>query len=853
MAPKTSPSATKEFCKRFVCSASVTACGLMLLRTFRMTSPAGVSIDTSRILQDLRVSEEEFQPIKPLASVAAPPAAPVTAPLAAAAPPVAAPVPAPKAAEVPGASYNGHFLHRLSAKKPGCKGCCNLGDKVVDCLDVEKCAEKGPENGKYALVLSHWGLPSEGMLQSIVSMKAAALAMNAEILVMMLQHDADRISPKVKALLKKWEVAVHVVPWDVPPGSMFNPRHDWCGHQDLIRLHTVGLEGYDAVAYYDADCEFQGDILPVLRCAATGKFLSTNGGVGEALNIGFIALRPSAKLLEAALIFARTNNFTVKDGWGHTGWKPCGGYYVGGECGQGFFYSLYYSNSKAAQKALETAGADKNIFEAAQIDRCLWNYQTSYQCRQDFDCERVRVHHKPTKERGTDRNECEKLKYRQRRKELAKKKRDARAPPSAAELQAAKEGTLLRHFAGMCVRSNDVDGLLLLQECDSEPQLNIRLVHHLGNDEEDAESLGEVFVRLGHSCAHPQGDEDEETAPAEPRLQLAPCDSKDHNFIFRRLKADQEGFILEHKASRRCVHPFEGQDRPREGTELLLHSDCSTGRKALTFRSELTKVIQAEPKAPPLVPSLPLTVPEEEPCEPMAEHPQSSRPGKPCLPPAKVWPYKVKTSWRIDLGQRILKAVTPQITEEMCEGFHLFGDVTWCQKAFTAPPTALVGLSYGIEERDIWSELMSQKGLHTKLYDCFIPPDKSTPISGKAPNGTKKCKGVENKPCYSATYESYRICLGAEAKVEEGRRFETLLPHLTPYPPLSVHLKIDTEGSEWTVLEQLMESPEKSKIRTLDMEVHFGWDNQGNLAHTRNLGDVKSELGRLQRRPKMPK
>ena len=26
------------------------------------------------------------------------------------------------------------------------------------------------------------------------------------------------------------------------------------GHQDLIRLHTVGLEGYDAVAYYDADC-----------------------------------------------------------------------------------------------------------------------------------------------------------------------------------------------------------------------------------------------------------------------------------------------------------------------------------------------------------------------------------------------------------------------------------------------------------------------------------------------------------------------------------------------------------------------------------------------------------------------
>ena len=34
-----------------------------------------------------------------------------------------------------------------------------------------------------------------------------------------------------------------------------------------------------------------------------------------------------------------------------------------------------------------------------------------------------------------------------------------------------------------------------------------------------------------------------------------------------------------------------------------------------------------------------------------------------------------------------------------------------------------------------------RKGLPTKLYDCFIPPERSTPISGKAPNGTRKCKG----------------------------------------------------------------------------------------------------------------
>ena len=38
------------------------------------------------------------------------------------------------------------------------------------------------------------------------------------------------------------------------------------------------------------------------------------------------------------------------------------------------------------------------VFEPAQLDRCLWNYQTSWGCRKDFHCERVRVHHKPTKE-----------------------------------------------------------------------------------------------------------------------------------------------------------------------------------------------------------------------------------------------------------------------------------------------------------------------------------------------------------------------------------------------------------------------------------------------------------------------
>jgi len=308
------------------------------------------------------------------------------------------------------------------------------------------------------MVLTHFGTPSEGMLQSIKSMKeAAVIAGNADIIMIMMNKDADRMSSKVKKLFEKWGIKLHRVDWDVPPDAKHYPKTDWCGHQDLIRLHVLGLEPYDAVAYYDGDCEFQGDITPVLKCAATGKFLSTNGGVGEALNIGFFALRPDKRMLEAARHFSRETEFSQLTGWGNAGWKPNGGYYVGGECGQGFFYTLFHKQSSPNSKqALERAGVyQTGVFDAAQIDRCIWNYQTSYQCRPDFDCERVRVHHKPTRERGNDKNECEKLKFRERRKELALRKKMKRKPPTAAELAAAQEGLLLKHSAGLCVRPAD--------------------------------------------------------------------------------------------------------------------------------------------------------------------------------------------------------------------------------------------------------------------------------------------------------------------------------------------------------------------------------------------------------------
>jgi hypothetical protein len=191
-----------------------------------------------------------------------------------------------------------------------------------------------------------------------------------------------------------------------------------------------------------------------------------------------------------------------------------------------------------------------------------------------------------------------------------------------------------------------------------------------------------------------------------------------------------------------------------------------------------------------------------------------------------------KTEWRINLGERILAAATPQVTEAQCSGFDLYGDSTWCNKAFDGSHgKAVVGLSYGIEERDLWSEIMSEKHhLPTKLFDCFIPLDRSPAMSGRAPNATKACKGVEDKPCYLTEYQPVRACLGAKAGKFDGRDFETLFASLEGLPPLSVHLKIDTEGAEWGVLQELMERPDDlAKIRTFDMEVHFGWKNLGDL------------------------
>ncbi|CAD7950874.1 unnamed protein product [Amoebophrya sp. A120] len=158
-----------------------------------------------------------------------------------------------------------------------------------------------------------------------------------------------------------------------------------------------------------------------------------------------------------------------------------------------------------------------------------------------------------------------------------------------------------------------------------------------------------------------------------------------------------------------------------------------------------------------------------------ASQSQSSRPGTPCMPPAKRYPYKSWTPWRAELGERILAAVTPEgaeALEKKCNGWTLFGDSTWCNKAvkpenWSGVPGTAVGLSFGVEERDLWSEKMSNwfKVPLVQLFDCFQDPGKSPALTGRAnpPADTGECN--DNGPhCYSGRYEGYQVCLSEPAR-----------------------------------------------------------------------------------------
>merc|ERR1712100_521653 len=119
----------------------------------------------------------------------------------------------------------------------------------------------------------------------------------------MTAEDMATLGCRQRTLVKQYGIRMVEIPWTLPPNCWY-PRDywwpgkpdGWCGPQDLMRLHVLGLDDYDAVVFYDQDIEFQGSVAPILRCAAKGYFISASGGAGEPLNVGFFALRPDRQL-----------------------------------------------------------------------------------------------------------------------------------------------------------------------------------------------------------------------------------------------------------------------------------------------------------------------------------------------------------------------------------------------------------------------------------------------------------------------------------------------------------------------------------------------------------------------------
>jgi len=241
-----------------------------------------------------------------------------------------------------------------------------------------------------------------------------------------------------------------------------------------------------------------------------------------------------------------------------------------------------------------------------------------------------------------------------------------------------------------------------------------------------------------------------------------------------------------------------------------------------------------------------------------------SKPGDPQLPvwaaPGRGMLFREDVEpWRAALGERLVLAARAPDAMEKCGSFVSFGDYTWCRKAMpreSSPdfkkgfrsvhdyvvdaqdtgvrdtaPEHLMGLSYGIQTTDLWSELMSSLYLvNTKLFDCYYQGTEG-PMGRDLHAGHSKQNMCMKRACYTVAYEPHRVCVDDSSGGTErftaanNRTYEPLGAQLRGRRPLSTFIKMDVEGSEWQSLEWLLENPkEMAKIRTLDMEVHFNKD-----------------------------
>ena len=147
-------------------------------------------------------------------------------------------------------------------RRVGCNHCCNDGTKNGPCFDVEECAS-GVTGGRYAFVYAHVGDPGWPWLTFLDSMWAQAVKLEeiggvADIVVLMPGENIRNLGCQHRRLVEQYRLRIIEVPWTIPPNSWYpsywwpGKADGWCGPQDLMRLHALGLDDYDAVVFYVA-------------------------------------------------------------------------------------------------------------------------------------------------------------------------------------------------------------------------------------------------------------------------------------------------------------------------------------------------------------------------------------------------------------------------------------------------------------------------------------------------------------------------------------------------------------------------------------------------------------------------
>jgi hypothetical protein len=155
-----------------------------------------------------------------------------------------------------------------------------------------------------------------------------------------------------------------------------------------------------------------------------------------------------------------------------------------------------------------------------------------------------------------------------------------------------------------------------------------------------------------------------------------------------------------------------------------------------------------------------------------------------------------------------------------------------------------IGLSFGADTWDQWSKtLANDYNMYTVLFDCFARLE------------TYNNFGAQ----YKTPYLRYETCLGPQTEWKQysfGTQGGHRALHFTDWkdtlksaglanaPPMSLIVKIDTEGSEWETLEQMSDF-ELNRILLLDMEIHWCLAKHDNILGNIYKRRIEKQIARL--------